>query len=80
MVYYRENIIKLLKFSDLIFFTIILLILFIFLFYLRVIKLEILFDALESSPLCDFNINKNCGKNSHINFHVLERRIKDKKI
>ena len=38
------------------------------------------FDEFESSPLCDFNINKNCGKHSYINFHVLERRIKDRKI
>ena len=43
-------------------------------FRIKVSNLDIVFYTYESSPLFDFDVNNDCGKNSHIIFHVWEGR------
>ena len=44
-------------------------------FHIKVSNLDIVFYTYESSPLFDFDANIDCGKNSHIIFHVWEGRM-----
>ena len=46
----------------------------VFFFYIKETDLQNIFDAFESSPLFDFDISDNCGRYSHLVFHVWEGR------
>ena len=75
MDYSKESILKLLPLINLIFLIIIAIALIIPSFYFRETKLEEIFDTFESSPLFDFNVNINYGKNSLEIFHKLDGRV-----
>ena len=47
---------------------------FVFSFYIEQTDFQNIFDAFESSPLFDFSVSNNCGKYSHIVFHIWEGR------